>query len=212
MKELYFVITALVLSAIIYSCTKTGTLPSGNGCTTQIKRVNYNIKPADSLAVIHLFQQNKLDYNTLSFERIILNDTMNGHVYQHILATQYFNGLQLMSSEVWYGFLDGVYQSTNGKRYAGVSLDSHSHLSLSQLRGLYMSEAIDKQGLNPTYRDSCITAQFGYYDLNAGTGNETTNIVKGWRVELKRNIYPIAIFRDDNGQLIGFDTGMRTLN
>jgi len=212
MKRLYFITSALILSAIIYSCTKTRTSPSGNGCTTQIKRVNYNIKPADSLAAIHLFQQNNIDYSTLSFEWIILNDTLNGHVYQHILATQYFNGLQLMSSDIGYHFLDGVFQSTSGKRYAAVNLDNHAHLSLSQLRALYMSEAIDKQGLNPTYRDSCVTVQLGYYDLNAGTGNESVNIIKGWRVELKRNTYPIAIFRDDNGLLIAYDSGMRTLN
>jgi hypothetical protein len=70
----------------------------------------------------------------------------------------------------------------------------------------------DKQGLNSTYRDSCVTAQFGYYDLNAGTGNESTKLTKAWRVGLKNNVYPIAIFRYDNGQLIAFDSGIRTFN
>jgi hypothetical protein len=212
MKKLYFVITALILSAIIYSCTKTGTLPSGNGCTTQIKKANYNIKSADSVAAVHLFQQNKMNYSNLSFERIILNDTIGSHVYQHIFAYQSFNGLQIMSGEAAYQFLDGVYQSSLGKIYSSVNLDNHSHLSLSQLRTLFMSESIDKQGLNPSYRDSCITAQFGYYDVNAGTGNETTNMVKAWRVQLKNNGFPLAIFNDDNSKLIVYDSGIRTFN
>ena len=209
MKKIYF---AIVLSLIFYSCTKTGTLPNDNGCITQIKRANYNIKSADSLAAIHLFQQNNMNYSNLSFERIILNDTIGGHIYQHIFATQNFNGLQIMSGNAGYHFLDGVYQSTSGKIYSSVSLDSHAHLSLSQLTSLYMSESIDKEGLNPSYRDSCLTAQFGYYDLNAGTGNEATNMVKAWRIELKNNTYPIAIFNDNNGQLIAYDSGIRTFN
>jgi len=209
MKKIHLI---LILPLIIYSCKKTGTLPNGNGCVTQIKRENYNIKPADSLAAIHLFQQNNMDYGNLSFERIMLHDTIGGHIYQHIFATQNFNGLQIMSGDAGYHFMDGVYQSTLGKVYGSVSLDNHAHLGLTEVRSLYMSEAIDKQGLNSTYRDSCVTAQFGYYDLNAGTGNESTKLTKAWRVELKNNIYPIAIFRDDNGQLIAFDSGVRTLN
>lgn len=209
MKKIYI---ALILSLIICSCKKTGMLPNNNGCITQIKRANYNIKPADSLAAVHLFQQNNMNYSNLSFERIILNDTIGGHIYQHIFAIQSFNGLQIMSGGAGYHFLDGVYQSTLGKIYGSVNLDDHSHLSLSQLRALYMSESIDKQGVNPSYRDSCITAQFGYYDANAGTGNESTNIIKAWRIQLKNNRYPLAIFRDDNGQLITFDSGVRTFN
>lgn len=209
MRKIY---PALILLVIIYSCTKTGTSPSGNGCITQIKRANYNIKPADSLAAVHLFQQNNMNYSNLSFERIILNDTIGGHTYQHIFAIQSLNGLQIMSGEAGYHFLDGVYQSALGKVYGSVNLDNHSHLSLSQLRALYMSESIDKQGVNPSYRDSCITAQFGYYDANAGTGNESANIIKAWRVQLKNKGYPLAIFSDDNGQLIAYDSGIRTLN
>jgi len=209
MKKIYI---ALILSLIICSCKKTGMLPNNNRCITQIKRVNYNIKPADSLAAVHLFQQNNMNYSNLSFERIILNDTIGGHIYQHIFAIQSFNGLQIMSGGAGYHLLDGVYQSTLGKVYGSVNLDNHSHLSLSQLRALYMAESIDKQGVNPSYRDSCITAQFGYYDANAGTGNESTNMIKAWRVQLKNNGYPLAIFSDDKGQLIAFDSGIRTFN
>jgi len=208
MKKIYLII---VLAVAFVSCKKSGQLPGDNGCITQIKRENFNINPPDSLTAVHLFQQNKLSYSNLSFVRIILNDTVGEHVYQHIFATQVFNGFEVMSGDAGYHFLDGVYQSTLGKVYSSVNLDNRPHLSLVQLRALYMSETIDKQGISVTYRDSCLTAQFGYYDLNAGTGNESTNMVKAWRIEIKGNIYPTAVLRDDNGGLIAFDNGIRTL-
>ena len=208
MKKIYLIV---VLAVALISCKKSEQLPGDNGCITQIKRENFNINPADSLSAVHLFQQNKLTYSNLSFVRIILNDTVGEHVYQHIFVTQVFNGFEVMSGDAGYHFLDGVYQSTLGKVYSSVNLDNRPDLSLAQLRALYMSETIDKQGINATYRDSCLTAQFGYYDLNAGTGNESTNMVKAWRIEIKGNIYPTAVFRDDNGGLIAFDSGIRTL-
>jgi hypothetical protein len=209
MKKIYLI---AVIAVAFASCKKSELLPGDNGCITQIKRENFNINPADSLTAIHLFQQNKMNYSNLAFERIILNDTIGQHVYAHIFATQILNGLEVMSGNAGYHFLDGVYQSTLGKVYGTISLDNRPHLSLPQLRALFMSEAIDKQGISATYRDSCVTAQFGYYDLNAGTGDESTNMVKAWRIELKGNTYPIAVFRDDNGGLIAFDSGIRTFN
>ena len=208
MKKICLVVFATLVCS---SCQKSEQIPGDNGCITQIKRENYNINAADSLTAVHLFQQNKLPYSNLAFVRILLNDTIGTHVYQHIFATQIINGLEVMSGDAGYHFLDGVYQSTLGTVYNTVNLDNHPHLSLSQVRALYMSEAIDKQGLNPNYRDSCVRAQFGYYDLNVGTGNESTNMAKAWRVELKSSAYPIAVFRDDNGTLIAYDNGIRTL-
>jgi hypothetical protein len=210
MKKIY---VALILSLLIYSCKKSGTLPNGNGCISQVKGQYSSIKPSDSLVAVHLFQQNKIDFSSLHFTGAILNDTIKNidgtHIYQHIFTVQNFNGLYILSDNVNFHFRDGIYQNTSGKLYTSVNLDNHPRLSLSKLRALYMSETVDKQGFNPTYRDSCVTAQLGYFDIG---GNATTNIVKAWEVRLKTYGYPMAVFRDDNGQLLNFDSGIETLN
>ena len=57
-------------------------------------------------------------------------------------------------------------------------------------------------------------AEFGYYDLNSGTGNIIENIIKGWKVTLKNSVepfeYPLAYYQDNNGTLIYYDNGIRT--
>lgn len=58
------------------------------------------------------------------------------------------------------------------------------------------------------FRDSCLVARFGYYNLNAGTGNETPAIVKAWAVRPKNTEYPLVIFRDDNRQKIIYFSGI----
>ena len=210
MKKIYLVI----LSVLAFGACQKGGVFAGNGCIDKIVKQSFNIKPADSITAIHLLQQNNIQYNNLVFTSIILNDTITNtegtHIYQHIAAIQYINGLPVLSDGFAYHFKDGIYYTTSGKVYSSVSLDNRSQLTLSKLRDLYMTETVDKGGFNPTYRDSCVVAQFGYFNLNAGTGNTTVNMVKAWRIHLKTQDYPVATFRDDNGQLIYFDSGIRT--
>ena len=55
-----------------------------------------------------------------------------------------------------------------------------------------------------------MSAEFGYYDLNAGSGNTTENLVKAWKITLKNQAYPLAYYEDDDGKLIYYDNGIRT--
>ncbi len=56
-----------------------------------------------------------------------------------------------------------------------------------------------------------MTAQFGYYDLNAGVSLPPGNFVKAWKVALKNGDYPVAYFIDDQpNALIYYDNGIRT--
>lgn len=211
MKNLFLILFAL---AVLASCKKND-ITGDNGCISQRQTQSFRLDPADSLAALQLLQNNHIATNDIEMEYINLRDTItnaeNGtHVYQYIAAIQLIKGLPVLSDDFGYHFLDGVYQHTSGKKYASVPLDTHSTLSLPLLRGLYMAE-LKKNTSAEVYngfRDSCLVARFGYYNLNAGTGNETPAIVKAWAVRPKNTEYPLVIFRDDNRQKIIYFSGI----
>ena len=207
MKKVFLILCAVIA---LGSCKK-NEVAGDNGCISQRQKKSFGLNPADSLAALQLLNNNHMPTNDIQMERIELRDTINGaHIYQYIAAIQLIKGLPVLSDDFGYNFRDGIYQQTSGKKYTSVSLDTHPTLSLRLLRSLYMAET--KKNNNATYsanfKDSCLVARFGYYNLNAGTGNETPNIIKAWAVTPKNADYPVGIFRDDNGNTIIYNTGI----
>lgn len=211
MKNVFLI---LITVAVLASCKKND-ITGDNGCISQRQKQSFGLNPADSLAALQLLQNNHMATNDIEMEYINLRDTITNpedgtHVYQYIAAIQLIKGLPVLSDDFGYHFLNGVYQHTSGKRYDSVPLDTHSTLSLPLLRSLYMTE-LKKNTTAEAYngfRDSCLVARFGYYNLNAGTGNETQEMVKAWAVRPKNTEYPVAIFRDDDRQKIVYFSGV----
>jgi hypothetical protein len=206
MKKIYVVLFAL----LVFVACKKNELPGDNGCISRITR--HYVTGADSSAAAKLFQQNNIAYNNLSFQTIILNDTARNvggtDIYQHIFSIQHINGLPVLSDVIEYTFKNGVYFSLTGTSYNSINLSSHPFLSLPQLRKLYLNERAKNGYTADSFRDTCLVAEFGYYNLNAGTNNPATNFVKAWTVMPKNSYYPFATIRDDNAQTINYSSGI----
>lgn len=206
MKKLYLVLFPIIL---LTACKK-NELPGDNGC---ISRTNGNyVTGADATAATQLLKKNNLPYEDALFSQVLLHDTIPGpdgnHIYQHIVVVLQFNGLPLLSNSIYYHFKDGILASSDGTRYKSISVNFREALSLPQVRKLYIGAAI-KGGMSAAdLNDTCLAAQLGYYDLNTGTGNSSTNFVRVWSVTPKNSQYPIAIIRDDNGQTISYNSGI----
>ncbi|HTE00607.1 MAG TPA: hypothetical protein VK668_15045 [Mucilaginibacter sp.] len=204
MKNVCFILLVLVLAT---SCKKSD-LPGDNGCINRTRQ-RY-LTGADSLAAVQLLKQNNIPYTNLGFEILTLNDTVKqgteAGVYQHIYAVQYINGLRVLNNDFGYHFKSGVFQSMSGIRYTAIDLNTQAALSYAQLRKLYLAE-LDKNGYHAaSFKDSCLVAEFGYYNLN-GYGYASSTFTKAWAVSPKHAQYPLGYFRDDNGQLLGFYSG-----
>jgi hypothetical protein len=137
--------------------------------------------------------------------------TTNGSItiHQSLSAIQYINGLPIISYDFGYLFKNNILQETTGKIYSSINLDTRSTQTLPRLRELYIAE-VGKNAIanNATkLEDSCLVAQFGYYDLNATINNSTPNFVKAWGVTPKHAPYPQVFFRDDNGKTILYNGG-----
>lgn len=205
MKNLYYL--SFILIAFI-ACKKSD-LPGDNGCISQVKRINFGIKSSDSTAAIALLRQNGIAYSNLQLSFVAFDTVKTGPnaaTYQNVFAVQIINGLPVLSEHIWYQFKNSALQSTTGQRYNSGGIYDSSSLSLPQLRELFLNAAA-KNNTAVSFRDSCLVAQFGYYDLNALSGG-APNLVKAWSVTPRNyNAYPQVFFRDDNGATIIYDGG-----
>ena len=217
MKKIYGI---LILGLLAFAaCRKNDNIPADSGCINRIHRVDYHVSAADSLAAISTLQQNKITYGDLDLEYVSTYTVGDTAFFQSIFLIQEVNGLPVLSGDLWYQFKKGVLQTVTGTRYKDISLDTHPTRTLPQLRAAYLA-AVDKYkyGSNIisdapfSVKDSCVVAEFGYYDLNATTNGAPPNIVKAWSVSPTPGSYPQVFFRDDNGKLILYNGGPVLLN
>lgn len=208
MKRVYLF---TIIGLLGFAACKKGAV-STNGCIGQISR--HYIHGQDSLAAVDLLKKNSIPYANLAYDRVIFNDTITNvntgikSVNQHVFALQYFNGLPLLFSSIGLHFNNGVYQSSSGTRYASIGLSTTHQLSLQFVRNVFIAAS----GNDTALKKACLSAEFGYYDINAGNGNNTPNIVKAWYVTPQNADYPAAMIRDDNGSVLFYNDGIMTVN
>ncbi|MFI5160171.1 MAG: hypothetical protein ACHQHN_02790 [Sphingobacteriales bacterium] len=206
MKKLFYLL--FILTA--FGACKKSDLPGDNGCISQVKRINFSIKGSDSVTAIALLKQNSIAYSNLQLSFVSLDtvkDGPNAATYQNVFAVQNVNDLPVLSSHIWYQFKNNALQSTSGTRYSSGPSSGGSSLSLPQLRELFL-KAVTENKAAVSFKDSCLVAQFGYYDLNVISGG-APKLVKAWSVTPRNyNAYPQVFFRDDNGSTIIYDGGV----
>ena len=211
MRKIYY---ALLVLVSLNSCKKYD-LPVDNGCIERITRQNFMVKTSDSAVAVNLFKQNNIAYSDLQFEYINIDTAKNdlgSDIFQNVFAIQFINGLPVLSFDMGYSFKNGIFQQFTGKRYSGVNLDTRAQQLLPRLRELYVAE-VSKNTTNDNaakLKDSCLVAEFGYYDLNGNVDNSTANFVKAWSVTPKHALYPQVFFRDDNEKTIVYYGGICT--
>jgi len=206
---LYPCIGALLLLA---SCAKNRHAPGDdNGCmnfSTIDDTHPYRLTEADSVYAMSLITTTTLPYHDMRLLRVIY-DTIGARTYVLARTQQYINNLPVFTSTVDVEFINGALQPLPGN-IIGTTMDAKPALPLSKVRWLYFNKLQDASEYSQfkSPQDSCLTAIFGYYDLNAGTGNKTLKLTKAWVVHPPHSGYPLAII-NDNGDVISFDDGMR---
>jgi hypothetical protein len=209
-KKLCYVVLAAVACSL--SCKKGSIVPVDNGCIDRVTRDYSDPNKAELAAGAKLLQDAHISANNLVISRVTLDDTIttNGpvHVFQHVFAQQYANGLPILFAQVAYHFNSKVYDSTSGYLYGKISLGSTPHTSLATLRYLFVDAAKkDSYSVTQNIPDSCLVAEFGYYDTNTSNHNK---IIKAWRVTPKNSTYPEAIISDDDSKLLSYFNGLMT--
>ena len=211
MMHKMFILLALCLTGV--SCRDPHISENPVKCIEEIiYNANGQILPEPTIATIKsLFEFNKMSLENLSFYDYSVDDLG----LTHAKAYQYANGLRIFTGNVGFHFQkDQTSYFLSGKRIDRVTLNAKSSLKKDQVASLFLSEikkepysGIDKEAII----GGCIEVEFGYYNLNAGSGTAPENMVKAWKVTAKGLRYPFAYINDDTSGLIYYDNGIRTI-
>jgi hypothetical protein len=206
---------------MLMACRKEGVelLPEDPGCISRvvIPVTAHSVNSADFTIVSQLFAQNNINaqsFRVYKYEHDSLQTAFPPFAKwdrKIIRVDQYANGLRILTGEMAYSFKNDVLYYQGNNLNTGISLDTIPVVTLSQLRALFLkhSQEFDRWGFGASYKDSCLTAEFGYLDLNAGSGNQTEVFVKAWRVTPKNRDVPVACYQND-GRLIYYSDGIQT--
>lgn len=215
-------IPLLLLPAFLLLCTcknKKAADPEpdfGAGCINRIyPSFKGKLSPKNQARADSLFLVNNLTIPVYlvpySYEQ--LATTINTRFIQDDIVRfdQYANKQILFLNELIYSFINKKFNVISGSVYNGsLKIDTISHLNNNNLRNIFLKQVLaDSFNSNKNFKDSCLIAQFGYFDINAGNSLlPKGNFVKAWKVTAQ-NSYPQLYVRDD-GVLISYFNGIYT--
>ena len=178
-------------------------------CTDIIKsKPDQNlIDEADLNTVKSLFS-----WNVLSLDNFLVYRLQNDQLgHKHVRCYQYINNLQVFSDDVIFHFdAQNKYYFLSGEIISGINISSDPKMSRNDVVKLFLGLADDDgQDTSNSMKDECFQCEIGYYDLNAGTGNETHNFKLAWKIRREDSEYPFAYINDTDKSKIYYDNGIR---
>jgi hypothetical protein len=202
MKRIYY----LFILLIAFSACKKTAVNADLGCISQPPLQRLPTAQYDT--VLLLLKNNNISAVNQVFYQY-QSSTPLGHLntdtlYQTTTATQTANGLPIFFGDLFYGFENGKLISASGTVITNINLDTKSTLKLPAMRQEFLADADAFDETKVPFQDSCLVAQFGYYNLNLETPGIAPNFIKAWQVTPAHTGYPIAYIRDDNGKSILF--------
>lgn len=210
---------------LLSACTKSSkdSLAEDNGCIDRIiiPVTAHAINNADILVANNLFQNNNLDNANLRYYRYT-HDSIQTYYPPYtkldekvVRVDQYTKGLRIMTGDLVFDFINDSFYFMAGYLTQGTRLDTKPHLNLGQVRKLFINDVDQFDHKADYYKDRCLKAEFGYYNLNVGMGGPIENLVKAWKVTPKSTSYPsefpVGYYQDD-GKRIYYFNGMESFH
>jgi len=218
--------TVICLFYLLSACTKSDkdSLAEDNGCIDRIiiPVTAHAINNADIPVVNGLFQNNNVDNTNLRYYRYT-HDSIQTYYPPYskldekvVRVDQYTKGLRIMTGDMVFIFINDSFDLKVGYPTWGTYLNTNPHLSLGQVRKLFINDVDQFDHKANEYKDICLKAEFGYYNLNVSTGGSSENLVKAWRVTPKGTVhpseYPVGYYQDDDGKRIYYFNGIETFH
>ncbi len=172
------------------------------------------VSSQDFDTIKYLFQKNNLSYKNLQFYHYVKDDVTKIKTRQ-ASCYQYVNNLKVFLYGLMFEFTDNdSLRLLSGHKIANINLRSTPIMYRNQVRDTYI-KAVNSDSLltgflsiKDTVAKECLKVEFGYYDLNAGSGDTTKNFTTAWKINPDNNDFPYAYINDLNGKLIYYFDGI----
>ena len=216
-KYLYIMIKRILIISLFassfYSCNKESYSPSNNGCIEMVivPVTAHSVKSSDAVIISNLFKQNNISNNNIRYERYnhdtikLANPPYTVSDYKYVSVLEYLNTLPIFNGYLLYVFKNDKLDFIGGYPSKGTNLNVFPVLKLVQIRQLFLNDLEIQDHKGKLYQDSCFRAEFGYYNLNGGTGKTDEILVKAWKVTPKGREYPIAYYQDNGSKIYYFN-------
>lgn len=130
---------------------------------------------------------------------------------KHVKCYQYVNNIKIFSDEIIFHFdSQNRFTSLSGEIISTIDINSVPKMSKNDVVKLFL-ELVDEDGRfsSRSLKNECIQCEIGYYDLNAGTSNQTHNFKLTWKIRGEDSVYPFAYINDTDKSKIYYDNGVR---
>lgn len=159
---------------------------------------------------VRLFNTNQIDYNNVQFSGLAESSTG-----KYVGCFQFVNNLRLFTN-------DRVFVFDNEDKLIYINYDKVEEILLDNTPTTdntiailkYLDEFekdtlfyLGRRGDKYEVLDDCLITEFGYFNLNSGTGNHELNFVKAWMIRPKSQLYPYAYVNDNTSEIIHYTNG-----
>jgi hypothetical protein len=193
---------------IFFACKKDEIVPGDYRCTNLITDSrNVQLLPDKSMdSIRYFFNKNNLGYDNLQFWRYFEDSG-----YKYAGAYQFVNNLKVFTDYWVFEFnRNDSLTYLSGDTISNFNLTDKPRLSPAQVRYIYIQaiKSDDWYKNDTEIQDSCINLEFGYYNLNSGTGNHISNYTTAWLAYPHNGDYPMGYIDDLRGRLITYSNGI----
>lgn len=185
------------------------------GCIERIfiNKNDHAINAADIATVDNLFERNGIDHSNFRYTGYIQGTfaTANPpekHYQQIVNFDQYAKGVRYFGTDGLVVFRDDTVHQKFIKPVEIPALDTVPVLTLPWIRAMFRYHLQTQYTFRNSYVDSCFNAEFVFFK-KYGYNVSPDSTFKAWRVTVKNHpVIPVAFYRDDNGSLIYFNSGV----
>lgn len=210
-KQVSFVALGLAMVLMSTACienTNTDSDESPISIEKKMGKPDHHLISQKELDItMQLFDANNLTYDSCQFYGF----TEDQYGNTHIACYQFVNNLKVFTDPIFFHFnQSGVLTSLTNEVITGIDFYSAALMTDEDVVYLFLSrlDADDEYfGDKEEVRGGGFVIEYGYYDLNAGTGDSTNNFTMAWMV-IPNSTFPSSYINDVTQEIIYYHSGI----
>ena len=211
MKTTYII---FLLTLLVFSC-KDNAGNIGRGCINTIRNSQSDhLIPVEKIEKVNkLFLDNHIKNNNLRYTYFysdsIYTDaaTHTKILYSSVYCQPYIDNVPVYNNDISFTFSNNVLTEQYGTLKTKVT-GINASVGTTTLRAMFLNDVQNDKQLNIKYLDSCLVAEYCYFNLNPG--DPLSPLIKSWRVSEKTlsGPNPVGYYSAADGHKLAYWNGL----